>query len=127
MPDPVPEDSALVFDTERGLVVLTGCGHAGLINTLEQARAVTGRPDAPIYAVAGCFHLHRASDGSLDWTAENLRALGVRHLHGGHCTGLETVYRVRRLLGLPREAVSVAAVGSWFDLADGIHPLSLAR
>ncbi len=127
VPDPVPEDSALIFDTERGLVVLTGCGHAGLINTLEQARVVTGRPDAPIHAVLGGFHLLRASAGSLEWTAEKLRALGVRHIHGGHCTGLETVYRLRRLLDLPREAVTVAAVGSWFDLAEGIHPLSLAR
>lgn len=126
-PDFVPEDSALVFDTAQGLVVLTGCGHAGLINTLEQARVVTGRLDAPVHAITGGFHLHRASDGSLDWTAERLRALGVRHIHGGHCTGLETVYRLRRQLGLPRAAVSVAAVGSWFDLADGIHPLSLAR
>jgi len=126
-PDTTPEDAALVFDTPRGLVVLTGCGHAGLINTLEYARVITKRPDAPIYAITGGFHLARATDGSLDWTAEKLRALGVRIIHGGHCTGLEAVYRLRTQLGLPREAASVAAVGSWFDLNEGIHPLILAR
>lgn len=127
IPDPVPEDAALVFDTVKGLVVLTGCGHAGLINTLEHARVVTGRPDTPIHAATGGFHLFRSSDGSLDWTAEKLSALGLRHFHGGHCTGIETVYRLRRQIGLPRESASVAAVGSWFDLEKGIHPLSLAR
>lgn len=127
VPDPVPEDSALAFNTRHGLVVLTGCGHAGLVNSLEHARSVAGRPAAPIHAVTGGFHLHLANDGSLDWTARHLKALGVRHIHGGHCTGIETVYRLRRQLGLPREAVSVAAVGSWFDLAEGINPLSLAR
>jgi 7,8-dihydropterin-6-yl-methyl-4-(beta-D-ribofuranosyl)aminobenzene 5'-phosphate synthase len=127
VPDSTPDDAALVFDTPKGLVVLTGCGHAGLINTLDYARVITGRPAAPIYAATGGFHLFRASDGSLDWTTEKLRALNLKHLHGGHCTGLETVYRLRRDLGLPREAASVAAVGSWFDLDQGIHPLALAR
>lgn len=127
VPDSTPEDAALVFDTPRGLVVLIGCGHAGLINTLEYARVITARPTAPIYAVTGGFHLLRASDDALGWTAEKLRTFGVRQIHGGHCTGLEAVYRLRTLLGLPREAASVAAVGSWFDLEQGIHPLTLAR
>ena len=127
VPDTTPDDAALVFDTPRGLVVLTGCGHAGLINTLEYARVITKRPDAPIYAVTGGFHLLRASDGSLDWTVEKLRALGVQIIHGAHCTGFEAVYRLRTQLGLPREAASVAAVGSWFDLKEGINPLILAH
>ena len=127
VPDSTPDDASLVFDTAQGLVVLTGCGHAGLINTLEYARVITGRPEAPIYAATGGFHLFRSSDGSLDWTTEKLRALNLKHLHGGHCTGLETVYRLRRDLSLPREAASVAAVGSWFDLEKGIHPLAIAR
>lgn len=127
VPDATPEDAALVFDTARGLVVLMGCGHAGLINTLEYARIITGRPEAPIHAITGGFHLASASDASFAWTAERLRALGVRHIHGAHCTGLEAVYRLRRLLDLPREAASVAAVGSTFDLETGIDPLVLAR
>jgi 7,8-dihydropterin-6-yl-methyl-4-(beta-D-ribofuranosyl)aminobenzene 5'-phosphate synthase len=127
VPDSTPDDAALVFDTPKGLVALTGCGHAGLINTLEYARVVTHRPDAPIYAATGGFHLYKSPDGSLDWTAKKLHALGLRYFHGGHCTGLEAVYRLRRQLGLPREAASVAAVGSSFDLEKGIDPLDLAR
>lgn len=127
VPDETPDDAALVFDTPKGLVVLTGCGHAGFINTLEYARVVTRRADATIYAATGGFHLARADDAALAWTFAQLRTLGLQHFHGAHCTGLEAVYRLRADLGLPRENASVAAVGSWFDLADGIHPLVLAR
>jgi 7,8-dihydropterin-6-yl-methyl-4-(beta-D-ribofuranosyl)aminobenzene 5'-phosphate synthase len=127
VPDATPEDAALVFDTTKGLVVLTGCGHAGLINTLEYARVITRRPLVPIYAATGGFHFLRSPDGTLDWTTKKLRALGVKYIHGGHCTGLEMVYRLRRDLQLPREAAAVAAVGSSFDLEKGIAPLDLAR
>lgn len=127
VPDSTPEDAALIFDTVRGLVVLTGCGHAGVINTLAYARVVTGRPDATVYAITGGLHLAGASDAQLDWTATRLRDFGVRYIHGAHCTGLEAVYRFRASLGLPRAAACVAAVGSWFDLETGIHPLPLAR
>ena len=125
-PDNVPDDSALVFDTVRGLVVLTGCAHSGIINTLKYARASV-RPDAIIYEAGGGFHIFNADDAQLAWTAEQLRALGLRHFHGAHCTGVEAVFRVRTLLNLPRENASIAAVGSWFDLDKGIHPLLLAR
>src|SRR6476646_9565428 len=47
--DTIPEDMSLVLDTDRGLVVLSGCGHAGVINTLEYARAKVRA--APVYAV----------------------------------------------------------------------------
>jgi len=127
IPDTTPDDAALVFDTPKGLVVLTGCGHAGLINTLEYARVITSRPDAPIYAATGGFHLFRSPDGTLAWTIKKLRALDLKNIHGGHCSGLEIVYLLRRDLGLPREAAAVAAVGSWFDLEKGIHPLDIAR
>jgi len=126
VPDTVPDDAALVFDTVKGLVVLTGCGHAGLINTLEYARTVV-RPGGSVYAITGGFHQMRITEAGLESTAKDLRAFGVRVIHGAHCTGLETVYRLRSLLDLPRESASVAAVGSRFDLDQGIHPLVIAR
>lgn len=126
VPDPTPDDAALIFDTDRGLVVLTGCGHAGIINTVEYARGIV-RPDADVYAVTGGLHLLQADDARLSWTAAELRRYHVRYLHGAHCTGLEAVYRLRSLLGLSRDAATVAAVGSWFDLTQGIDPTPLAQ
>jgi 7,8-dihydropterin-6-yl-methyl-4-(beta-D-ribofuranosyl)aminobenzene 5'-phosphate synthase len=123
--DTVPEDMSLVLDTERGLVVVSGCGHAGIVNTLEYARK-TIRP-APIHAALGGFHLFQASDATLDWTADNLRPMQVGHLLGAHCTGIEAVYALRRRLGLDRGTCVVGAVGSGFELGKGLLPGAIAH
>ena len=123
--DTIPEDSALVFDTDQGLVVLTGCGHAGVVNTIEYARAIV-RP-ARVHALIGGLHLFNASDETLDWTAARLREFGVDGLMGAHCTGVETVYRLRGSLGLDRAHAVVGAVGADFELGAGIHPGYIAR
>ncbi len=56
-----------------------------------------------------------------------LRALGVRHLLGAHCTGIEAVFRLRQLVGLARSTAVVGAVGSAFTLGKGIESPPLAR
>lgn len=124
-PDEVLEDAALVIDTEHGLVVVTGCGHAGVVNILDYARTLV--PGAKIYAVLGGLHLFAAEDSTLDWTAENMRRNGVRKLVGAHCTGLHALYRLRDQLGLDRSSAVVGAVGARFSLETGIHPLRVAR
>ena len=123
--DYLPEDMSLVFDTDKGLVLLSGCGHAGLINTLEHERNHIRR--APTYAAIGGFHLFNFDDSKLDWTGDKLRELGIRHFLGGHCTGIEAVYRLRQRAGLNRDSCVVSAVGSSFSLDKGIDPLSLAH
>ena len=123
--DFVHEDLALFVDTEAGLVVITGCGHAGIINTLEFARARFR--EAPIDAVIGGFHLIDLDDAQLDWTADQFRKLGVMNVVGAHCTGLEAVYRIRQRAGLTRKSCVVGAVGSSFTLNKGIDPRDLAR
>src|SRR5215813_14962720 len=69
--DTLPEDMSLVAVTDKGLVVLSGCGHAGMINTLEHARRRIKA--APIYAALGGFHLYILNDEKLDWTASKLK------------------------------------------------------
>ena len=123
--DTVPEDMSLVFDTEAGLVVLSGCGHSGIINTLEHARNTIRQ--APIHAAIGGFHLFDASDETPAWTAGKLREFGLANFVGAHCTGIEAVYQIRQRTGLDRKHCIVGAVGAGFDLATGIHPGRLAR
>lgn len=125
--DNVPEDMALVINTAEGLVVLSGCGHAGVINTVEHARRII-RP-ARTTALIGGFHLFSADDAHLKWTAAKLRAFGVENLLGAHCTGIEAVYELRRMTGLARRTAIVAAVGSSFTLGAGLDAggLGLAR
>jgi 7,8-dihydropterin-6-yl-methyl-4-(beta-D-ribofuranosyl)aminobenzene 5'-phosphate synthase len=123
--DNVPEDTAIAINTRSGLVVISGCAHAGIINTLEYARKAIA--DAPIEAVIGGLHLFAASDEVLEWTGGRLKALGVRNLLGAHCTGIEAVFRLRQLIGLARRTAVVAGVGSSFTLGTGIASPPLAR
>ncbi|MFO1448815.1 MAG: MBL fold metallo-hydrolase [Opitutaceae bacterium] len=123
--DNQPEDAALYINTARGLVVITGCGHAGVVNLIEHARTVV-RP-APIHALIGGIHLFNASESTLTWTAGKLREFGLEHFIGAHCTGLETVYRFRRDLGLDRTRAVVGATGAAFALGQGIDPGVLAK
>ena len=123
--DTIPEDSALVLDTTRGLVVITGCGHAGVVNTLTAARQLV-RPAAG-HALIGGIHLLTSDEKALAWTAGKFREFGVAHLFAAHCTGLEATYRLLTLAVLARDPAVVAAVGATFDLDHGIDALILAR
>lgn len=123
--DNIPEDMALICDTAAGLVVLTGCGHAGVINIVEHARSFV-RP-ARVHALIGGIHLFNASEQTLKWTGDRLRSIGVDHLIGAHCTGIEVVYRLRTDLGLGRDRAVVGAVGAVFELGKGIAPGAIAK
>jgi 7,8-dihydropterin-6-yl-methyl-4-(beta-D-ribofuranosyl)aminobenzene 5'-phosphate synthase len=122
--DVVQEDSAFIFDTDKGLVMLTGCGHAGVVNIAQYARQTVR--EAPFEAIVGGLHLFRADDKTIAWTVSQLKPMGVRHLLAAHCTGIEATYKLREGLGLDRKTATVAAVGSAYDLADGLHPGELA-
>lgn len=123
--DNIPEDQSLVIDTDKGLVLISGCGHAGVINTIEYARAKV-RP-APLHAALGGFHLYSATDSQLAWTAGKLKEFGLQNLVGAHCTGIEALYRIRQLTGLNRSTAVVGAVGAGFQLDTGILPGSIAK
>jgi 7,8-dihydropterin-6-yl-methyl-4-(beta-D-ribofuranosyl)aminobenzene 5'-phosphate synthase len=123
--DNLPEDQSLVFNTSDGLVLLAGCGHAGIINTLDYARHFL-RP-APVHAAIGGFHLYNANDEQLDWTADKLKEFRIAQILGAHCTGIESVYHLRQRLGLNRRTCVVGTVGATFDLRDGIHTGRIAQ
>jgi 7,8-dihydropterin-6-yl-methyl-4-(beta-D-ribofuranosyl)aminobenzene 5'-phosphate synthase len=123
--DTIPEDQSLVVQAGEGLVVVTGCGHAGIGNILAQAREMV--PGVPVRAVIGGLHLVDADEKALAWTAEQMRAAGVQQLLGAHCTGIEAVYRLRALLGLDRRTAVVGAVGSGYSSSTGLDPRWLAH
>jgi 7,8-dihydropterin-6-yl-methyl-4-(beta-D-ribofuranosyl)aminobenzene 5'-phosphate synthase len=123
--DTIPEDSSLVLNTPRGLVVVTGCGHAGIVNILTYATA--NYSNAPVYGVIGGIHLFPATDQQLDWTADEFKQFQVANLLGAHCTGIEAVYRLRGRAGMSRESAVVGTVGSTFTLGDGIRVGALAK
>ena len=85
-PDPLEDDQSVFFDTVEGTVVLLGCAHSGIINTLQYIRQLTG--DRPIRAVIGGMHLGAASSERIERTIEELQRIGVQQLAPGHCTGM---------------------------------------
>lgn len=91
-PDPIIDDQAVYLDTTDGTVVLLGCAHAGVINTLEHIQDQTG--GRPIHAVIGGMHLVHASPRRLDRTVEALRRFDLKLLAPGHCTGPQASARL---------------------------------
>lgn len=123
--DTVPEDQSLVLDTPKGLVVITGCGHAGVVNILTFAEKHFHAQ--PIFGIVGGLHLFASTDEQIDWTAGKLLAYRVANLLAAHCTGIEATYRLRKDLGLSRATAVVASVGSSFSLEGGIAAGALAK
>jgi 7,8-dihydropterin-6-yl-methyl-4-(beta-D-ribofuranosyl)aminobenzene 5'-phosphate synthase len=85
-PDELLDDQALVINTEAGLVVILGCAHRGIINTLYHARKLTGKEK--IHTVIGGSHLVGASEERLWQTVDALRQLNIQKLGLCHCTDL---------------------------------------
>jgi 7,8-dihydropterin-6-yl-methyl-4-(beta-D-ribofuranosyl)aminobenzene 5'-phosphate synthase len=101
MPDPlVKDDQAIVVNVRnKGLVVITGCGHAGIINTVNYAMQVTGIDK--IYAVIGGFHL--PVDGgifeeAIDTTLMELQKIDPQYIIPCHCTGWKATNKIIDLM-----------------------------
>jgi 7,8-dihydropterin-6-yl-methyl-4-(beta-D-ribofuranosyl)aminobenzene 5'-phosphate synthase len=128
-PDTMPEDQALVIRTAKGLVVITGCAHAGVVNTALYASKMLGQK-FPIYALIGGLHLFEMkvgdnqTPGTLAWTADQLSSpdLKISYLLGAHCTGLEALEYLRKVMNLPAANVYHSTISTTFGLNIGIVP-----
>ncbi|MCC6579471.1 MAG: MBL fold metallo-hydrolase [Phycisphaeraceae bacterium] len=112
-PDPIDDDQAIYFSASQGTVVLLGCAHAGVINTLEYVRQLTG--DQPIHAVIGGMHLVAASARRMDQTVASLRRLNVNVIAPTHCTGPAATARLWAEFPQAWRACPVSTV---FDFTD---------
>ena len=90
--DGIPDDQSLVVVTAKGLLLLLGCCHAGVVNTLELAREKTGVPE--VYAVIGGCHLAFSPQTQIDATLKALKKYGVKKICAGHCTGFNAAARI---------------------------------
>ncbi|MFB3779450.1 MAG: MBL fold metallo-hydrolase [Bryobacteraceae bacterium] len=84
-PDPLVDDQALAVETERGLVVIAGCAHSGVMNTLDHVTALGGRQD--VLALIGGLHLGQAPHAQLEATGNAIERRNIRILAPCHCTG----------------------------------------
>ncbi len=84
LPDPLEDDQALWIRVEGGVVVLMGCTHAGVGNTLDHIATLCGER---ILAAVGGFHLQGSGAPRLSRAVDAFRRHGVRHIRPAHCTG----------------------------------------
>ena len=94
--DPIEDDSAIVAHIRgKGLVILSGCAHSGIINTVKYAQEVTGINK--IYVVMGGFHLSGADfEPIIEPTAEALKALNPEYIIPTHCTGRKATFHLEQ-------------------------------
>jgi 7,8-dihydropterin-6-yl-methyl-4-(beta-D-ribofuranosyl)aminobenzene 5'-phosphate synthase len=84
-PDPLLDDQALFFESRDGIVVVLGCAHAGVVNTLVHVAHLTGQKT--IHSLVGGMHLENASPHRLAQTLEAFRRFDVQGIGAAHCTG----------------------------------------
>lgn len=85
--DFILDDTALVYTSPDGLVIIAGCAHAGICNVIEYAKEVC--QDERVVDVIGGFHLLNAPQAQLDQTAQYMKELAPAALHACHCTDLQ--------------------------------------
>jgi 7,8-dihydropterin-6-yl-methyl-4-(beta-D-ribofuranosyl)aminobenzene 5'-phosphate synthase len=83
--DPLEDDLSLFIRSDKGLILLLGCAHAGLMNIMDHAFNVTG--EKRIHAIIGGTHLMFSTEAQLKATMDRLAAANVAHIGASHCTG----------------------------------------
>ena len=96
-PDPLKDDLSLIVDTPKGLVLVLGCAHAGMINIIEYVLEQTGRDR--IYAIIGGTHLGFSSDEQFEETLKIIERYQIERIGVSHCTGLPKAAMLHAELG----------------------------
>ena len=104
--DQVIDDSALVYQTGKGLIIITGCSHAGICNIIEYAKEVCG--DHRVVDIIGGFHLLNPPAHQLEGTLSYLEALQPEAVHACHCTDLSAKIALSRVIRLKEVGVGLS-------------------
>jgi 7,8-dihydropterin-6-yl-methyl-4-(beta-D-ribofuranosyl)aminobenzene 5'-phosphate synthase len=107
--DMMTDDQSVAINVrEKGLVIISGCAHAGIINTVRNAQKIAGTED--IYAIIGGFHLANASDERIEATLDQLSRIQPKRLYPCHCTGSRAMNRFLESFGERLAAVRTGDV-----------------
>ncbi len=113
-PDPLLLDERMlvVHVKSLGLIVLSACSHAGIVNVCTEVRTLF--PDIPIHCVIGGLHLGGVMERVIPDTVDGLRPFAIPHIITGHCTGWRALHALANAFG---DAVSQSAVGTTYTFA----------
>lgn len=103
--DNVIDDQALICRTEKGLIVISGCCHSGIVNTLEAVASLF--PGIPVCTVVGGFHLLQADAKRIKRSVDFLKSFDPQQVIAGHCTGFDALCSLRRAFGKRFRRLSV--------------------
>jgi 7,8-dihydropterin-6-yl-methyl-4-(beta-D-ribofuranosyl)aminobenzene 5'-phosphate synthase len=96
-PDVFLDDQSLILSTERGLLVILGCAHSGVINILNHIINKTGKDR--FYAIVGGTHLDFLAPEQLEESIKALKKLHIERIGASHCTGMGGAFRLRQEFG----------------------------
>ena len=99
------DDSALAYKSSKGLVIITGCSHAGICNIVEYARKVC--EDDRVVDILGGFHLLDPSVEQLQGTIAYMKSLRPGSVHACHCTDLNSKIALSRAINLKEVGVGL--------------------
>ena len=105
IPDMVMDDSAIAYESGKGLVIITGCSHAGICNILAYARKVTGQ--SKVLDIIGGFHLLNPSRKQMEGTLAYFKALNPEAVHACHCTDLKSKIELSKVVNLGEVGVGL--------------------
>jgi len=96
-PDVFLDDQSLILNTERGLLVILGCAHSGVINILNHVINKTGKDR--FYAIVGGTHLDFLAPEQLEESIKALRKIQIEKIGASHCTGMSGAFRLHQEFG----------------------------
>ena len=100
------EDSALAYKSEDGLVIITGCSHAGICNIIEYAKAVCS--ENRINDVVGGLHLQNPPEKQLQGTMNYFEKLALKRIHACHCTDLQSKIALSEVVEIKEVGVGLS-------------------
>ena len=110
--DQINDEQALFINVkDKGLVVMTGCAHAGIMNTIEQGQKTSGVEK--VYGIVGGLHLEKSAETRIKRTLEGLLRLDPRSIYPCHCTGEKVTHRIQEQFG---DRCKPIRTGDYFEL-----------
>jgi 7,8-dihydropterin-6-yl-methyl-4-(beta-D-ribofuranosyl)aminobenzene 5'-phosphate synthase len=91
------DDQSLILDTDKGLILILGCAHSGMINIINHALDKTGKER--FYAILGGTHLDFLTTEQLEESIKSLKNMDIKKLGVSHCTGMRAAFRLHQEFG----------------------------
>jgi 7,8-dihydropterin-6-yl-methyl-4-(beta-D-ribofuranosyl)aminobenzene 5'-phosphate synthase len=95
--DIFPDDQSLILDSRRGIVLILGCAHSGIINIIHYAIKKTAKEK--FYAIVGGTHLDFLTPEQLEETIQVLKRMDIERIGASHCTGMKAAFRLHQEFG----------------------------